>query len=329
MIIDLPNGGKAKLIGDPHLGLKFEVGVPLHRRGEREQKQFANFLSALDIPYVRFNICVGDLFEHPFVGHGVVVQTAEAYLAAAQKHPEIQFVVLAGNHDRSRNIGVSGAWESFRTMVEDRYDNLHTIEEPSLWDEFVFSPWQWNMGAEQGLEYLLSEHSIDGSEPLVAVGHWDLKSYGGDDSHLCPVKILKKGFKVERIYGGHYHTAGIYVVGGEAVTCTGSLEPYSHGEDPDGEIYTTVPLAAVEADPAAFKNKCVRIQLAPGETLPDDLDCLAVTRQFISAPDNDGSIPETVATNGFDWDKIVEEELKQIDDPEVVTIIKDRLGLKS
>lgn len=76
MIIDLPKSTKAKLIRDPHIGLKFEVGVPMHRRGERERSQFAKIVAALNTEGVEYNITVGDLFEHPFVSHSVVVRTA-------------------------------------------------------------------------------------------------------------------------------------------------------------------------------------------------------------------------------------------------------------
>lgn len=320
MIIDLPNGGKAKLIGDPHLGLKFETHVPLHRRGEREKAQFDKFVAALNTPGVRYNIMVGDLFEHPFVSHGTVVAAAEAFQRAAAAHPNTTFVALAGNHDRSRNTGVTGAWESFAAMVEDRYDNLFSITEPSVWDDFVFFPWDWSRGAEDQALDLIQEYTFDPDDrSRIAVGHWDLKSYGGDETHLAPTKVISA--MADQIYGGHYHTPGVYRVAGHDVICTGSLEPYSHGEDPDEEIYVTRTLSQVLADPSAFKDKAVRVILAPGEDLPD-IDCLAL--QPMKAEVEGVEIPE-VQMDGFDWDAVLEHELAQVEDKEVVGFIRERL----
>lgn len=318
MIIDLPSGGRARLIGDPHLGLKFETGVPLHRRGEREQKQFAKFVEALRTPDVEFNIMVGDLFEHPYVSHGVVVAAAEAYLAAAKDLPATKFAAMAGNHDRPRAVGQTGAWESFRAMIDGRRDNLVAVDKPGLLDQgLAVVPWEWDRTAIEQVKDLRAHQNGAG----VVIGHWDLKSYGGDESHLAPTAALTdKGWS--KFYSGHYHTPGEYRVGGHTVHCTGSLEPYSHGEDPCGVLYVTAPLSEVEANPEQFKDKCLRVILNPGEELPSGLDCLAVTplRQQGEARD----VPEIVL-DGFDWDKVLKHELSQVNDEEVVTFINDRL----
>lgn len=232
-------------------------------------------------------------------------------------------MVLAGNHDRPRTVGTLCAWESFREIVVDRLDNLFVIETPEVWDDFVFFPWEWDVGAEEQALRLIEEFiPAEYPEYRIAVGHWDLKSFGGHDEHLCPTKILKKGFGVGGIYSGHYHTPGEYVVDGVAVYCTGSLEPYSHGEDPGAEIYVTAPLKEVQANPERFTDKCVRVILAPGEEVPIDLDCLAVTA--LRTQGESIEVPE-IQMDGFDWDKVLKNELAQVDDAEVVAFIKDRL----
>src|SRR3546814_16299307 len=61
--------------------------------------------------------------------------------------------------------------------------------------------------------------------------HWDLQSFGGDDSHICPTAALKAKFGDGlTIYSGHYHLPGEYEVDGHTVVCTGSMEPYSHAD---------------------------------------------------------------------------------------------------
>ena len=50
-----------QLIGDVHAGKKFEAGVPLHRRGDRERMQIEQFraeLAAVTGPVVQ----AGDIF---------------------------------------------------------------------------------------------------------------------------------------------------------------------------------------------------------------------------------------------------------------------------
>src|SRR3546814_7408633 len=109
MKFSLNNGKTVALIGDPHLGRKFENGVPLHRRGERERNQLANFQDQLaqDVDIV---VMVGDLFDHPHVGFKVVL---DAYIAidAATQATGNEILLLAGNHDLPRNLEVVGAFE--------------------------------------------------------------------------------------------------------------------------------------------------------------------------------------------------------------------------
>ena len=316
MLIDLPSGRTCWLIGDPHLGRKFEVGVPLHRRGEREARQLEKFVEELATP-CDVNVMVGDLFEHPHVGHSVVVAAAQAYLEAAERHPDTMFIAMPGNHDLPRNLGVVGAWDAFEEIVRDRYDNLYVDRSPAvLDDEIAIFPWEWGVSALEQVE----QHSYLFREGQIAIGHWDLKSYGGDDSHLAPVKALSE-LGIADFYSGHYHLEGDYEVDGYTVHCTGSLEPYTHAEDATGETYQTLSLEGVLANPEALKDKCVRVILQPGEELPSDIDCLAMTAKRAAADEGE---TEQVSFSTFDWQKIMEDALKGLD-PEVKNFITDRL----
>lgn len=318
MIITLPSGKKAKLIGDPHLGRKFETGVPLLRRGEREKKQMENFIKQLNTQGVDYNIMVGDLFDHPHVGYGVTVAAAEAYISAATANENIEYVAMAGNHDLPRNLGVVGAWNAFEYMTTG-IDNL-MVERgvTSLYDELVCFPWEWTRSAVEQVEIFGKHHVL--TENWVAIGHWDLRSYGGDDSHIAPVAELH-ALGVTDIYGGHYHTAGDYEVGGGVVHCTGSMEPYSHAEDPDGAIYVTLTLAEA-LDGRELTDKCVRILLADDEEVPYDLDCMALT--YKRQTEHTEQL-QTIGTDGFDWRGIMEEALAPLV-PEVRTFIQDRIS---
>lgn len=321
MKIILGSGKTAHLIGDPHLGRKFEVGVPLTRRGDREARQFSKFTEELSQP-CDYNIMVGDLLDNPYVSYGVVLQTATAYLKAAERHPDTVFIIMAGNHDLPRNISAIGAFDAFEKMLKGRFQNLQVWRSPRVIDdEIVIFPWQWGISATQ--QVLDVEPMIGACRTKVAIGHWDLMSYGGDDSHMAPTKeLIDAGCgTIEHIYSGHYHTEGDYQVHGHTVHCTGSLEPYSHGEDPHGEVYVTLSLDEA-MDGRDLSNKCVRVALLPGEELPTDLDCFALTA--IKAADGDQEGTEMVSLGNFDWAAILQEKLAPLH-PTVRAFISERL----
>lgn len=309
MNIILPSGLQAHLIGDPHIGKKFERGVPPHRRGERETSQFTNFVTELHTADVDYNIMVGDLFDHPHVASSVVVKVAEAYLKAAELLPDTTFIALAGNHDLSRDINVVGAWQLFCKIVDGRLHNLLTITKPYQVGEMALLPWQWGVPAIDQLEWL--------DDPLVAIGHWDLQSFGGDDSHMCPTQEMHD-IGITAIYGGHYHNAGEYKVAGHRVVCTGSMEPYSHAEDPEGRIYVTLNLAEA-TDGRDLTNKFVRLELAAGEVVPEELDCQALTVR--SAP---VEAEDVHPQEDFEWGRIMAEAYDGLT-PEVTDFIKERI----
>ena len=72
---------------------------------------------------------------------------------------------------------------------------------------------KWGVPAADQVPFIVEAHT--------AIGHWDLQSFGGDDSHIAPTLMLAaKGMK--QIISGHYHVPGDYEVEGHTVVCTGS-----------------------------------------------------------------------------------------------------------
>jgi len=315
MNFTLQDGRVVHLIGDPHMGKKFENGVPLDRRGDREKRQMLRLQINLS-KECDFNVMVGDLFDHPHVGYSVVLDVANAYIDQARAYPETTFIAMAGNHDLPRNLGVVGAFDVFEKLVS-REPNIEVLRQPlSLEGALVFFPWEWNRSAIDQLDGL--DKHPKRSEFEAVIGHWDLQSYGGDDSHMAPTKALKEALSPNiTIYSGHYHVPGTY---GD-VHCTGSMEPYSHAEDPDGEIYITVTLDELEG--MDVTNKCVRVLLAEGEEMPVGLDCLALTAKRIQPEGLEQEVSGAMAA--FDWASILEDCLK--DTPsEVRQFISERLN---
>jgi len=280
------------LIGDPHIGIDFDKrGTPITRRGDRERLQLQQFVEELNQD-VRVNVMVGDLFDKPVVDIKLVHYVYDAYREAALNRPGTTFVLLAGNHDLFRQLKdpktgklLRGSFHALARMLL-HIPNVIVVTEPQIIEDIVFFPWQWDITSnEQVLQY--------SKLPKIAVGHWDLLDFGGNNDHLCPVDSLHT-LGVKEIYSGHMHTAGNY---GDVI-CTGSMQPYTHAEDPEQTMYRTLTLQELEqTDPSSLVDMNVRILLESGEELPE-VDCLSLTVKRIGEPDS-VEVSE-VGTGSFD-----------------------------
>lgn len=291
--------GRVHLVGDPHLARKFEMGVPLHRRGDRERMQLEKFILELNTPDVDQVVIVGDVFDHPHVGYHAVLSTFEALRDTTNN-----VIVMTGNHDEPRNTGVVSAIDLLDELCQQLPHVTMVRKDPKQIGDLVLFPWDWATTAEDQVAAFEPWPPVE-----AAIGHWDLISFGGDESHMAPVRSLHTKFGQIPLYSGHYHIEGDFVVDGVTVHCTGSMEPYSHGEDPNGERYLTMTLAELEACSEDLTDKCVRILLAEGEELPTDLDCLALTAKRLRAEDVQ---LEEIDTSQFSWKEILEQSLEDV-----------------
>jgi hypothetical protein len=303
---------KGWLIGDPHLGKDFRNGTPLHRRGEREAMQLAQFKEELTPDDTNMIVCIGDLFDKPFVPLPVIHSAVDIVVSSAKAFPDVHYVFLAGNHDKSRQLGIRGAWELFELAVA-WVPNITILNEPEVIDGVAFYPWEWDRTA---LEQVLSEPAE------AACGHWDLKSFGGDDSHICPtVDLVRAHGEHVQIYSGHYHEEGDFTISGITVYCCGSLQPYAHGE---GDMYVTLTAQeAIERDD--LHDKCVRILLEPGEDLPE-IDCLQLTYKRVDS-EHEEVMGIEVGIGAFNLNETLADEFRENEVPEPVqSFIKERVG---
>lgn len=249
-------------------------------------------------------IMVGDLFDHPHISRAVVAQAARAMLAAAENNPNTQFVAMAGNHDVPRNLVVIGGFNLFCRIVNDRLANLRAISEPVVMDRIAYFPWQWDKSVDEQVR------DMAGYEAELAVGHWDLQKFGDDESHLVPVDKLRAVFGNEVVMvSGHFHKPGLY---GDVI-CTGSMQPVSHGEDPDEQFYVTRKLEEVLEDPSAYRNKHLRVLLKPGEELPK-IDCLGLTHLRLTPELEAAGV--TTSLDAFDWTTKLRDRIMGL--PEIV-----------
>lgn len=312
----LADGRLVHLIGDPHLGRKFEAGVPAHRRGERETSQAAHFAAELgwDADII---VMVGDLFDNPYVSDAVIVAAARAVLGAAEATPDTLFIMMAGNHDKPRNLTLVGAWHAFREMTQGRFTNLHILDRPARQGPIAFFPWEWDRRADDQVADLADAVGIE-----HAIGHWDMSVFEGKDDHLAPVAALRAAFGDVSLWSGHYHVPRVYEIDGYPVTCIGSLEPYTHAEDPEGQRYVTLTReeALTRGD---LHDKYVRVLLAPGEEEPD-LDCMGLTHKRVRGDEEE----VTLSVDDFDFHKIVRERIHDRD-PVVRGFIEERMSLNA
>ena len=303
-----------KLIGDPHLGRVFTANVPLDRRGEREEMMFKQFDEELRTPE-KLVVMVGDLFDTPKVPYPYVLRTIDIIQDHALRRPDTRFIFLAGNHDISPSDGAVGAFELLEASTR-LIDNVFVLRHPRSLSGVVFFPWEWDRSALEQLDDI--ELWTD-----TAVGHWDLVDYGGDTGHLCPAKELQER-GVKNIISGHWHLPGDYDVNGVTVRCTGSMQPMTHAEDPEGKMYVT--LTAEEysrIDPDKFKDKYIRVVVADGDILPPPT-CLGFKT---IKTDVEPKEMERVTLGDFDIDKIIDKHLKAKAVPKpIATEIKEHLS---
>lgn len=288
MFLQLKENYWVKLIGDPHLGKKFINGVPLNRRGERESQQMDRFYQELmgvtfkadpnTTSMVQDVIVMGDLFDQFHVSNEVLLQTYSSIRRAADNNPMVHYYILMGNHDVSRNTELVSSFQILKTMFS-------IIENISFITEIQ------SIGLLGHEEYLLmcpyeaftptKDLKIKTDRRyLAAFGHWDTQSFG-DEHNLLPYEPLSK--VTDLIVTGHEHNAREFMYDPQTkVIVTGSMLPYSHAEDPEGNIYVTVELHKFLQEPDQYHNKALRLLLKPGDELPENIDAMQVTFKFVT-----------------------------------------------
>lgn len=313
-------GYKFQLLGDPHLGRKFKTGVPLDRRGEREAQVWQTFKHNLQIcdESVTAHICMGDLFDKFRVDNETLLGAIEAYQEAAQAHPNTHYYVIQGNHDASKDADKVSSFDIFSEIINLSKTNKTTVRSKvSGWGYPIFlngqdvvflMPYDPFLRASEQAKELVAYVKQYNLNCVAVFGHWDIDDFGTDNPNLVPAGVLSQVTKV--LVTGHVHQATQREIAGCEVFVTGSMEPYSFAEDPEGKQYLTLTLdELLAADLESFKNKCLRVKLKKGEELPE-IDCLQLIAK--RGADRDAE-EETIEVKMIDFDlgKILTSELKK------------------
>lgn len=280
------------VLGDVHLGKKFTTGVPLHRRGEREQMVFEEFVDRIMHPRATPQVQVGDLFDAYSVDDAVVLATARAYKSAAAANPKVNYVVNRGNHDASRDTNKASSFDMFREMVR-HVANIKVSLGPHLFlggnPAYGVLAWEPFRTAEE-TALTLEKMWLESKQPKLdfVFTHCDLESFGGSTFNVLPADVLRR--ITSKVYNGHVHTPETRMIQGLEVVNVGSMQPYSHAEDPDSRLYRTISFEEVtQAYPGVFHDLNLRVLLEPGQVLPE-IDCLSIIpKTSVEAP---GEVPD-------------------------------------
>ena len=273
---------KFYVIGDTHIGRSFTRGVPLHRRGDREQLFKDKFLDELkkgELSNTLGIIMLGDLFDKYRVGFADLLWVVDAL----NKTKKIIYI-LAGNHDKSKNKSVIDNFHLLRRMVGA---HVNLIEEKAIAFEieaqkYLLVPYGAEL-PEQGSYYRIYGHFEDYEYPKV-------------ESLIAP------GGKA---FAGHIHKPEL--VG--RIERVGSILPLAFGEEAKPEMMLTLTKEEIEATPDAWANKCLRV--TGGGELPYNINCL----QLIPYKDKEDSQEEDsidVEVGDYDIEAMFHEALDEL-----------------
>lgn len=317
-------GVTVDVLGDPHLGKRFSAGVPLHRRGEREQMVWHDFQNSLILTQADLHVCMGDLFDNFVVDPTTMVTAAQFYQAASMRNPDTKYVVLMGNHDMSRDADKFSSFRVFKEMVAFM-DNIIVVMAPQRLDikgaHFAFFPYAPFENSYDMMTKCMETWQKQNLKKFDAIfGHWDLDSFGEMPHNLFPFELAQQ--ITDQAFTGHIHLPDIREYGNLELVVVGSMQPYSHSEDPERQLYVSITLDMLKAAaPGSFKDKCVRLILGPGEEAPEGLDALQYTTKNLDALEDDDDLE--VVLEDFDFLGIIKNEMvvQGVTDPEVTTFI--------
>ena len=157
---------------------------------------------------------------------------------------------------------------------------------------------------------------------LAAFGHYDLTSHGSD-FNLVPTEVFA-ALKIPTVYTGHIHRAQTIERHGVTVHAVGSMQPYAHGEQAEGDLlYQTLTLDEFNArNPEDFLDVNLRILLKGDEVFDTQLDCLSLVFKHIADAEAE---PLEVAYDSFNSDNILTECLDGVS-ANLADWVRTRLG---
>lgn len=326
---------KILFIGDPHLGRRFTTGVPSHRTGEREEFVFSQFkrLLQLNDPLITKIVIVGDLFDKFIVTPTVVY---EAFKVLSQVKPEVDVYIIPGNHDLSKDTSKISSFQLLTALL-DSVKNTYVIQKSESY------PMYYNNA--QDVLYLYFDcydpftsctvaedlDSLSKKGLVISVGHWDSLSIL--DSGYTPHQDILTHSSL--VVSGHEHSYKEYIypfdTSKSKVLFTGSMQPYSHAEDPDSDIYVTIKEKDLNKYDLAksFQYKCLRIECCPLFVLTENIDCFSLVYKIIEEEKKETEIEtESVNVDNYNQTLLTWVESKEDFSPSIKQELSELLKTK-
>lgn len=278
-------------IGDVHLGRTFRTGVSTSNFGIRERlvlKDFESLLNPDEESQINFVVVMGDLFDKFIVKPSVVNNAVKLIESAVKQNPYIHYFIIPGNHDLSKDKTKVSSYHLFNKIFESNlYNNLSVIFNESILYKVsedlyfyldAYDPFH-KESTDENLE-LIFKDTISKDSQVISFGHWDNPK--NDFAHYLPSESILKYSNM--IVSGHIHTPEKFQKDKIKYIYTGSLQPYSHAEDPNNTYYKTILYTDLEKllkksheHLEKFKYLNVRINCYPGYLISEPLDCLSLT----------------------------------------------------
>lgn len=297
---------KIQTIGDPHFGKSFKTGINTSKIGIREELQFNDFINLLNTPDVSEYIIMGDLFDKFNISNEILLKVYNSLIESFKDRPEVKCHILCGNHDLSKNKNKNSSFEVLKYLIDNNSDinNIFIYTEPCLYnykDNIYFYFDAYNP-FYQDSEININLPKTDNFK-LYSFGHWDDPR---QSTGYLPSQTLLDGSVM--LVSGHYHVPERFTHKGIPFVYTGSLQPYSHAEDPDKILYETfdyLDLENIFTELDGFnelvhqttinnlKLKNVRINCYPGYIFPHNLDSLSFIYNNIYQNQNSEVTQET------------------------------------
>ena len=283
-------------IGDVHLGRTFRTGVSSSKFGIRENlvlKDFERLLNPsieLDIDFI---VIMGDLFDKFIVKPSVVDSAVTLIEQAIILNPSIVYFVIPGNHDLSKDKTKVSSYYLFQKIFETDNEsensnlNLHILYTDPMFYKvdsellFYFDSYDPFHKEEKEFNFIEDRFKelVKEGTTLVSFGHWDNPKNDFAD-YLPSNPILKYS---SMIVSGHIHTPEKFIKDKIEYIYTGSIQPYSHAEDPDNTFYLTILytelekcLADLEDPLESFSNLNIRVNCYPGYLISRPFECLSL-----------------------------------------------------
>lgn len=309
------DGITVNCIGDVHLGRVFRTGVPLNRIGDREQMVWEQFEDELSIE-ADVTIIMGDLFDKFVVPPEVVL---EAYRLLRDKDASGgRIIILHGNHDASRDTQKASSFDLLKLLfgqVEDTNVRIVTLFDYDVIEGVVLLFCGWSPFISAAETVTTAGVNQFYGKPSYAFGHWDVTQHGQDDHNLIPLKELAD-LGVKRVFTGHIHKPDSFTRNGIEVTVVGSMQPYAHGEEPEGSaLYMTLTPddadICLESNSEAFCSTNVRILLADGEEYTREFNCLSKIFKRVPKVDAETGEPVQAGYDTFDLKTMITTTLSE------------------